>query len=126
MQTQGRPGFCATGSSWAGLRLQGRPSRRAGWAPRHRWGFLPVWESSAPLLRLSHSATTPQGPPLSGATVPADVDFSHVYGALAVCVAPPPRPSLEIQEERGAHHVSLPRVMAEPRLPEPDPIQLCT
>ena len=54
MQTQCRPGSVTLGSSRAGLPLQGRPSRRAGWTPQHRWGFVPIQESSAPLLRPFH------------------------------------------------------------------------
>lgn len=107
MQTQRRPGFLCHGVQlgWSASARQALEKGRLGLGTGG--GFLPVWESSAPLLRLSHSANTPQGPAI-WATVPADVDFSHVYGALAVCVAPPPRPSLEIQEERGAQHVSSP------------------
>ena len=106
MQTQCRPGFCDPGvqPGWSASARQalekGRldPSAQVGFPPRP--GILCSATKTFPL-----TGSGPRAPPLSGATVPANMHFSHIGGALALCVAPPPRPSLEIQEEDGTHHV---------------------
>ena len=122
MQTQCRPSFCDPGvqPGWSASARQALEKGRLD--PSAQVGFRPH-----PGVLCSATKTFPltgSGSPLSGATVPADVGFSRVCAALALCVAPPPRPSLEIQEECGTRHVSSSRVMAKPRLS--DPIQLCT
>ena len=125
MQTQCRPSFCDPGvqPGWSASARQalekGRldPSAQVGFPPR--LGILCSATKTFPL-----TGSGPRAPPLSGVTVPANMHFSHIGGALALCVAPPPRPSLEIQEEHGTHHVFSSRVMTKPQLS--DPIQLCT